>query len=222
MKSLRLLLFVCIVVLALCAPAAAQTPTGGIEGVVRDPGAAVVPDARVTVTEVATARVITMTTTEAGLYSARNLLPGLYSVRVEASGFSTKRIDNMSVSSGQVVNGDVNLEVGQPEEIVEVMAQTVAVDTVRQTVDTIVTQREIKDIPLFGRNFLELAAIAPGAYIREGGDIDPTKEVVYRVVGVSGRSGTATRIQVDGIDVTDETVGTTVANFLQRRCRNSS
>ena len=126
---------------------------------------------------------------------------------------SAPTIDNMSVSSGQVVNGDVKLEVGQPEEIVEVMAQTVAVDTVRQTVDTIVTQQEIKDIPLFGRNFLELAAIAPGAYIREGGDIDPTKEVVYRVVGISGRSGTATRIQIDGIDVTDETVGTTVANF---------
>ncbi len=191
----------------------AQTPTGGIEGLVTDPAGAAIPGATVVITETATSRAITMTTTEAGLYSARNLLPGIYSVRVEMAGFTTKKIENVSVSTGQVVNGDVQLEVGQPQEVVEVLAQTVAVDTVRQTVDTVVNEREIKDMPNFGRNFLELAALAPGAYLRDGGDIDPTKEKNYRVVGVSGRSGTATRVQVDGIDVTDETVGTTVANF---------
>src|SRR5207245_10437256 len=69
------------------------------------------------------------------------------------------------------------------------------------------------NLPLFSRNFLDMAALAPGVVIRDGGAIDPTKTFAYRTVGVNGRSGTGTRVQIDGIDVTDETVGTTTANI---------
>ena len=74
-------------------------------------------------------------------------------------------------------------------------------------------EEEIKNAPLFSRNFLDLASLAPGVVIRDGGEIDPTKSFGYRTVGVNGRSGTGTRVQIDGIDVTDETVGTTTANI---------
>jgi hypothetical protein len=195
------------------ASAPAQTPTGAIEGEVTDPTGAVVPNAPVTITEVATGRSIPVTTGGDGRYSVRNLLPGVYRIRVEAQGFASKVVEDISVSSGSVVNGNVSLEIGKTGEVVSVTAEAVMVDTTRQTVDTVVTGQDVRNLPYFSRNFLDMAALAPGTWIRDGGQIDPTKEFAYRVVGVVGRSGTATRVQVDGIDVTDETVGTTVANF---------
>jgi len=201
--------------LLLASSARAQTPTGAIEGDVTDPTGALVPGAKVTITETATGRAIPATTNELGRFSIRSLLPGVYSIKVEASGFATKVTEGVMVSSGQVVNGSVRLELGKAGEIVSVEAQAVMVDTSRQTVDNVIGSKEITNLPLFSRNFLDLAGMAPGVLIRDGGDIDPTKVNAYRVVGTSGRSGTATRVQVDGIDVTDETVGTTVANFSQ-------
>jgi len=191
----------------------AQTPTGAIEGTVTDQSSAAVPGAKVTITEVATKRTIELTSNDLGRYSQRNLVPGLYNVRVEAPSFATRVINSIQVDSGAVVNGDVRLEVGGTQQIVEVTAEAVQVDTSRQTVDTVVTQNDIKNLPLFSRNFLDLASLAPGVVIRDGGAIDPTKTFAYRTVGVSGRSGTGTRVQIDGIDVTDETVGTTTANL---------
>src|SRR5262249_7752804 len=142
-------------------------------------------------------------------------LPGVYSVRVEASGFSIKELRDVEVNSGSVVNGSLTLEVGQAGSIVEVTAAAVTVDTARQTVDTIIHTAEIKDLPRFSRNFLDFAALAPGVIVRDGNTIDPTKASTFRTVGILGRSGTGTRVQIDGIDVTDENVGTTVANMSQ-------
>ncbi len=212
MKSIGRVLLTALVVLLLPAASRAQAPTGAIEGTVSDPSGAVIPGATVTITEQSTGRAISLTTNEAGRYSVRNLLPGLYTIKVGSAGFSSKAIEKVTVNSGAVVNGNVTLEIGQPEQVVQVTSQAVTVDTTRQTVDSVITEKEIKNIPLFSRNFLDLAALAPGVVIRDGGSIDPTKEFAYRTVGVNGRSGTGTRVQIDGIDVTDETVGTTTAN----------
>jgi len=192
----------------------AQTPTGAIEGTVTDPTGAIVPGASVTVTESATARTIALTTNSAGLYSARALPPGKYSVKVVAQGFATRDIRDVVVNSGSVVTTNVQLELGSAAgETVIVNASAVLVDVSRQTVDSIITESQIKGIPLFGRNFLDLAGLAPGVTVRDGGAIDPTKSNAYRAVSISGSSGTGTRVQIDGIDVTDETVGTTTTNI---------
>lgn len=212
MRQLASLLFVLLFVAAL---GVAQTPTGGLDGTVTDPSGAVIPGAKILITEVATGRAIPLTANTAGHFSLRNLLPGAYSITIEAPGFGKKKIDNVQISSGQIFNGDTMLEVGKAEQLVEVSASAVLVDTSRQTVDSVIGEKEFKDVPLFSRNFLDLAALAPGTLIRDGESIDPTKAGAYRTVGVAGRSGTGTRVQVDGIDVTDETVGTTVANFSQ-------
>src|ERR1043166_5649342 len=190
-----------------------QTPTGSIEGTVTDPSGAVIVDAKVTVTEQATDRTIMLTSGTSGSFVVRNLLPGLYRVKVEAPGFSSKEIKDLRGDSGSAMNASVKLDVGKTGDVVEVAAAAGAVDTTRRTVDTVITGQQITDLPLFSRNFLDLAALAPGVVVRSGESIDPTKTFAYRTVGIDGHSGTGTRVQIDGIDVTDETVGTTVANI---------
>lgn len=206
-----LLVLVCV---CFATSAIAQSPTGAIEGQVVDPTGAVVKGATVTVTEKATNRNFTVTTTDEGFYSVRSLPPGVYSVKVEQSGFSTANVETVTVQVGQVARADIGLQVGQQSETVQIaVGETeTQVDTTRQTVDGVITGRQITNLPLNERNFLDLAALQPGVTVVDGDNIDPTKVNAFRAVRVNGGSGTGTRVQIDGIDVTDESVGTTVAN----------
>ena len=193
-----------------------QTPTGAIRGRVLDPNGAAVANGTVTIKEAATNREITTQTNNEGFYEARNLPIGSYTVKVEQTGFSTATIQNVIVQTGQVATTDVTLEVGAVGTNTVTVQGTEAqliVDTSRQTVDGVVTAEKIQQLPLNGRNFLDLAALQPSVRVQDGGAIDPTKVNAYRAVSVNGGSGTGTRVQIDGIDVTDETVGTTTANI---------
>src|ERR1051325_8729021 len=105
LRTLRLFLLLAL----LSASVLAQTPTGAIVGTVSDPTGAVVPNAKVTITERATGRVISLTTNSEGNYDQRNLLPGVYDVRIEMAGFSAKDMREITVNSGAVVNGNVQL-----------------------------------------------------------------------------------------------------------------
>jgi hypothetical protein len=193
---------------------AAQQPTGSIEGTVTDVNGAVIPGAKVTITEKATGRQIPVTTNNDGVFQARALLPGEYTVRIEHSGFSSELQENVTLRVGQSVNVSASLKPGGAQEVVTVTGSTeIQVDTVRSTVDGVIRGEQIDKMPLNARNFLELAALEPGVIVRDGGAIDPTKSNAFRTVGISGRGGTGTRVQFDGIDVTDETVGTTTANL---------
>ncbi len=191
----------------------AQTPAGTIEGTITDPSQAAVPHAAVAVTESATGRALSVLTNNLGRYSIRDLPPGLYTVRVSAPRFTTTEISGISVSAGGVVTEDVRLTLGSLEQVVSVAASAVAVDAVRQTLDTVIGANDIRNIPLFGRNYLDLAALAPGVIVRDGQTVFPTKSAGYRAVGISGRSGIGTRVQIDGIDVTDPIGGSTVSNI---------
>ncbi len=192
-----------------------QDPTGVIEGNVIDPSNAAVSGATVTIRETSTGRTFTVTTNEEGFYSVRSLQPGTYTIKIERQGFSTATAENIIVQVGQVARADVGLKVGSQTETVQVDigATDIQVDTTRQTVDGVITSRQITALPLNARNFLDLAVLQPGVTVVDGGDIDPTKSNAFRAVRVNGGSGTGTRVQIEGIDVTDETVGTTIANF---------
>lgn len=174
--------FVCVLVAV--ATLWAQQPTGSISGIVTDPTGAVVPGAGITVTSKATGVTISLRTSADGSYTAAALLPGDYQVKVEAAGFKTTLLAVM-VRVGNVTPGDVRLEVGATAETVTVEAEAVTVNTTQTTLQGVITAQMIRELPLNGRNFLDLGTLEPGVQIQDGGNFDPTK-ASFRGLSIGG------------------------------------
>ena len=191
--------------------AIAQTiSTGSIQGVVSDPTAAVVPDAKVSITNQATGRVIEVTTSNTGVYTSGPLAPGDYTVRVEGKGFKTAEL-KMTVQVGVTRLGNVRLQMGSAADVVEVRANSLQVNTEQAAVQGVLTTQQIENLPINGRNFLDLAQLEPGVQIQDGGNFDPTKNG-FSSISFGGRFGRTARIEVDGLDISDEEVGTSTQN----------
>ena len=204
---------ICLFALVFVSAAVAQAPIGSIEGTVTDQSGAVVAGAKITITELATRRILNLSTTSAGIFVARALPPGNYKVQISATGFREFANPEVTVEAGKVVVVSPQLEVGPTTQIVEVTSSPVQVNTSTATISGNVTAQQIDQMPLDSRNFLSLAELEPGVQLMDAGVNDPTKSATYLTVQVQGRSGTGTRVQFDGIDVTDETVGMSVANI---------
>ncbi|MGH9706539.1 MAG: carboxypeptidase regulatory-like domain-containing protein [Candidatus Acidiferrales bacterium] len=184
---------------------------GSIQGTVTDPTGLVVPGTAVTITNQATGQVINVTTTSAGAYNSGGLLPGTYVVRVEATGFKTVTFA-VTVQVATTASGNVKLELGQSSQVVEVQSSTVTVNTEQATVQGVITADQISKLPINGRNFLDIAQLEPGVQMQDGAVFDPTK-AGYSSISINGVYGRTPRIEVDGLDITDETVGTTTQNI---------
>ena len=192
----------------LCSAAFAQTTvsTGSIVGTVTDSSGAVVAAAKVTIVG-STGQTIKTTTTGQGGYSSGSLVPGAYTVRIEAKGFKTSQL-SVDVKVETSANGSVRLEIGQESTVVDVQATEVQVNTEQAIIQGVLNSTQIENLPVNGRNFLDLAQLEPGVQIQDGANFDPTK-VGYSSVSFGGRFGRTARIEVDGVDISDETVGTT-------------
>src|ERR1700728_1704044 len=198
--------------LLLCSVAFAQTSVsnGSISGTVTDATGAVVPNVKVTMIG-PTGQTIHATTSGAGTYSSGALVPGAYSVRAEARGFKTTQL-SVDVQVNNTANGSIKLEIGQESTVVEVQASEVGVNTEQAEVQGVLTASQISNLPVNGRNFLDLAQLEPGVQIQDGSNFDSTK-VGYSSISFGGRFGRPARIDVDGVDVSDETVGTTTEDI---------
>jgi len=185
--------------------------TGSIQGTVTDPSGAVVSGAKVTITDKATGAAAGTTTNSSGSYASGALIPGNYVVRVEAPGFKATELP-LNVQVSTTSNGNVKMQVGQTSETVEVQASEVQVNTEQAIVQGVLNATQIENLPVNGRNFLDLAQLEPGVQIQDGTNFDPTK-VGYSSISFGGRFGRAARIEVDGVDVSDETVGTTTEDI---------
>src|SRR6202042_3696279 len=207
-----LLALVALSALMLCSVAFAQTSVsnGSISGTVTDATGAVVPNAKVIMTG-PTGQTIHATTSGAGTYSSGALVPGMYSVRAEAKGFKTTQL-KVDVQVNNTANGNIKLEIGQESTVIEVQGSEVAVNTEQAEVQGVLTSSQIENLPVNGRNFLDLAQLEPGVQIQDGTNFDPTK-VGYSSISFGGRFGRTARINVDGLDISDETVGTTTEDI---------
>jgi carboxypeptidase family protein len=216
MKSLRFW-FVFILCLSLTTfsllPARAQSTisTGSIQGTVTDPNGAVVPNANITITNKGTGQVTKVTASGSGTYASGGLVPGEYEVRVEAKGFQTQVL-TVPVQVGNITSANAKMTLGASSEVVEVTGSAVTVNTEQNTVQGVLTTQQIENLPINGRNFLDLAQLEPGVQIQDGGNFDPTKNG-FSSISFGGRFGRTARIEVDGIDISDETVGTTTQNL---------
>ena len=192
--------------------ASAQLPTGSIQGTITDPSGAVISGAKVTIKGVQTGQDINLTTSSRGTYTSGPLLPGSYLVSATASGFGTTQ-STVQVQVGGITSGNFGLKLGKASEVVSVESSAIQVNTEEASVQGVLNAAQIETIPFSGRNFLDLATFEPGVQIQDGGVFDPTKNG-FSSISFGGRFGRTARITLDGIDVSDETVGTTTQNIF--------
>ncbi len=150
----------------------AQRDTGSIAGTVKDPSAAVIPGAKVTVTNVNTGTTFTTKTGPDGEYVASPLLIGEYKVSVEKEGFKTTVVGPFAIQIQQRAAVDVTLQVGQTVQTVQVQSTTPVLETQTSSLGQVVNNRQVVDLPLNGRNFVQLALLTAGTAPAEPGSRD--------------------------------------------------
>jgi hypothetical protein len=188
-----------------------QRLTGGLNIQISDPQGAAVSDVKASVLGKERGHKLEVTSNSEGQVIVSDLPPGDYKVTLQHDGFSTINAD-FTIRVGLTTSLDFKMELGSVSTSVIVEVGGITVDTDKSTVQGTIQGDQIDSLPLNGRNFLDLAQLAPGVQVVDGGTFDPTKNQ-FAGVSVGGRSGRSTRIQVDGVDITDETVGTTVMNI---------
>jgi len=166
----------------------AQTPTGTLQGIVKDPTGAVVPDAKVTVTNIQTGESRVVTTDESGRYVYLFVLPGNYRITVEKAGFQTLRQENVRVEVGQNRSVDLTLAVGAITEQIRVEAAPPPLDVNTSSVGQVVDTKRILDLPLLGRSVIALANLAPTVNPTGGG----------ATPGMGGGRNATSEMQIDG------------------------
>src|SRR5207249_695529 len=147
----------------------AQANFGRILGSVKDPTGAVLPGAGVSLIDTQRGLARTVTTDEAGLYNAPTLIPGMYTVRVEFPGFKTLARENVVLEVGQEIRVDLTIEPGAQSETVTVNEAIPLVDATGSTLGGTLSNSDINDMPLNGRNYQNLLNLRPGVVIQPGG-----------------------------------------------------
>ncbi len=141
----------------------AQSPQANISGTIRDPQGAVVVGAQVTAKSLATDAATTATANDSGFYSLRNLPIGEYQINVTQAGFRGYERKGVVLSTGQSLELDVVLEVGQVSETVSVTATTPQLETRTSDVSQLVDTKTVEDVPLGDRRTMNLVNLLPAA-----------------------------------------------------------
>ncbi|MGA2746240.1 MAG: carboxypeptidase-like regulatory domain-containing protein, partial [Candidatus Sulfotelmatobacter sp.] len=159
---------------ALTHPALAQSTAGRILGTVTDQSGAAVSGATVVVSDVQRGDSRTLTTDTAGEYVAPELLPGAYKIRVEAKGFKTTERPNVVIEVASDVRADFALQPGQVSETIVVNVDIPLLNTTSSTLGGTLSNEEINDLPLNGRNYENLLQLRPGVMRYPGGGFSTT------------------------------------------------
>jgi len=175
---------------------------------VTDETGAVVPNAAVTITETATGSSRTAVANTEGLYSAPSLLAGDYQVRVEVQGFRTV-VRQATVEAGASTTVNVALPVGTATEVVNVEAASAQINYETHNVSGTITRENVQDIPLNGRNMLQLATLEPGITTASTSVGVFNAQFSITVLGSAGRN----YVTIDGGSIVDNVEGGVAMNF---------
>lgn len=188
------IVFIIAVLFVLVVSGIAQTSTSQISGTVLDSTGALIPGAFVILTNEATGIVRNQTSTASGVYAFPAIPIGSYTVKVEAVGFKTavKVGNTVQVNTPLVV--DMQMEVGGSTETVQVSAETETLQTANATIGNVISQKAIVDLPLNGRNPLNLLIYEPGVVQRSGNGVN-----------VNGARSMAANVTIDGIEANEST-----------------
>ena len=151
--------------------ASAQTTTSTIEGTITDAKKAVLGGAQVVVKNSALGIERSASTDENGLFRVTALPAGTYSIAVSATGFASRNFENIEVTLNRTLRFDVALEVGGVQEQVDVSAAVQLIDTTSGASGATVTPQQIKELPVNGRNYLDLLQLVPGVVVNRQADL---------------------------------------------------
>src|SRR6202790_4513000 len=187
-----------------CVPLFSQGNQGRITGTITDQSGGVIAGATVTVKDVQRGVSRTLTTGDSGEYNAPNLLPGTYAVRAEANGFKVVQRENILLEVGKEVRVDLGLQPGDTTQTITVTEQLPLIETTNATLGGTLSNETINDLPLNGRNYINLLTLRPGITVYAGG-------------GNEARSANWTRVEdigylVDGLRNDDPFTGQSVLN----------
>ncbi len=202
--------------LTLTAAATAQSNFGTIQGRVSDPSGSAVPNARITVKQTGTNRIVNVQTNSEGQYVVPALQPVTYSITVEADGFAKSEITDLKVDTAQVSTVDIVLKVGSVNETISVTGEAPLLQAYSGAVQQTVDQRTINELPLNGRNTLELALTLPGVAGSAGtefSELTTNEPVPGRELAINGGRVGSTQFQADGANVTSIALGRMSISF---------
>lgn len=178
-----------------------QAVNGTVVGTVSDATGAVVPDAKITITEVRTGLSRTTASNQSGNYTAPNLAAGKYRLDVEKAGFRKSTVSGLDVEVNSTVRADVALQTGQVSESIEVRAEVAVLQTDRADTGRKIEQRQLQDMPLtYNRNFQGLVNLVPGAIrsFRPHSEFFNAQDSLS--TRVNGQSRLSNNVQLDGVD----------------------
>lgn len=197
-----LFLMLCLVSLATL-PVSAQKTSGQISGNVVDASGAALPDATITITQVGTGSVRTVTTSSDGNYTVADLPIGTYRLSVKKTGFKESVVDNVVINVASVTRQDVSLQVGEVGEVVTISADSIQVETQTGTIGEVVTGEQVRELPLNGRSFVQLTQLQPG--VAPQNNFDSKNKGLFSGVdfSVNGNSAQSNLFLTDGANNND-------------------
>jgi carboxypeptidase family protein len=195
----------------------AQGSTASLAGTVRDEQSLVVPGAAVTLAATENTFSRTVTTDAGGAFEFAGLLPGEYKIRIELAGFAPKAM-NVSVAVNQRIRLDVVLQTGAVAQQVDVTTTVPLLHVSDASLGEVIDQQQVSELPLNGRQFLELALLVPGAHTSHGAQMGDMSPLYWRpgqnsAIAISGGRPNANIYLLDGTVNTDPSFNTFVVSL---------
>ena len=169
-SKIRMLAAALILPFCVCVAGMGQATSGSVSGTVHDPSGAVVPGATVTISDVAKGTKSVTHTDPVGSYAFPSLLPGTYTISVEMTGFKRSVQANFPLDIDQKADLDISLQTGGTSETVEVTAAPPLIKLESSELGDVVSEHQVQDLPLNGRNFAQLVYLVPGVTAGQAGE----------------------------------------------------